>query len=154
MLLGDISFTAPEKARFLTDAHNEVDEELGYVYSLPLGPLPFSTHVALILKRTTILIASGRLILDRDAAGEDLSLHAYGRSLLDEGRERLRAMRSGGIDLIGVTKLEIQATDGNAPSIFQGDTYSGVDAFYSWLNASPYDMGPAAGEPYWRPGNS
>lgn len=151
LLLGDISFTGPERTRFLTDAHNEVDEELGYVYTLPLGPTPFSTHVALILKRTTALIASGRLILDRDAVGEDMALHAYGQSLLQEGMMRLAGMRSGAIDLVAVVKIPGTQGAGNAPSIIQGDTTSGVDAFYGWINSSPYDA-PTMGQPWWQPG--
>lgn len=152
LMLGDLTFSSGSKDRFTSDAHDEVNEELGYVYVLPLGPKPFTPHVDLILKRTTALIASGRLILDSNAVGENLQLHAYGLSLLNEGRERLAAIRMGTIALEGIVKNEQDAADGNGLSIIPGDAYSGVETFYSWIN-DPWGCPiPAGGAPIWTPG--
>jgi hypothetical protein len=158
LLIGDITFTTSETDKFVNFAADEMDSELGVMYVIPLSGVDgaaIPAHVLLTLKRCNALIASGRLILSRAAGGEGDTLHAYGKSLVDEGKSLLCAMADGTLTLSGVLKLDAFGSvdsGGNAPSIQQGDATSGVDAFYSWLTAGPYDAVPSPGSPWWGPG--
>ena len=124
LLTGDLTIgSTVNRDKFVQDATDEINSRVGFVYELPLNPAP-ATHIALTLKRCANLIASGRLILALGAGGEDLSLHAYGESLLREGQSILHAIESGQIDL-GCDKLAVHS-EGNAPTILQGDSSSGA----------------------------
>src|SRR5690606_19248186 len=85
----------------------------------------------LMLKNINILIASGRLILDMAAGGEDTSLHAYGRAMWSEGTTLLNRISSGEIRLVGAPEIEnTDLTRNTAPSIHNEDPYSLVAGFY------------------------
>lgn len=133
MMIGDLTYDADYRNTFRSRAKDEIDTALGFLYLIPLSPSP-SVHVGLILKQIEARLASGRLILDRTAAMEDNSLQAYGNSLLKEGQQMLMQITTGMVELIGQTRVPSAATAGNAPVIIQGDTTSGVDAYYNWLN--------------------
>lgn len=150
LLLGDLTLSASlDKARFVQDATDEIDACIGFIYELPLSPTP-SGHIQLTLKRCANLIASGRLVLAVGAGGEDGSLHAYGESLLREGRMILESIESGQIDL-SCTKKPVHS-EGNAPTILNAETSSGVDAFYAYVSSWPLPHShDATGIPLWRP---
>jgi phage gp36-like protein len=152
LLVGDITISEGTKARFVEDAAKEMDASLASAYLLPLSPIPpavaLPEYSILSLERTSNLIASGRLLMDRAAGGEDTALHAYGLSLLTEGQMLLRSLVAGTITLPAL-RIPEQATASNAPSLVNFDAYSGVDAFYEFAT-DPY----AVSVPYggWRPG--
>lgn len=151
--MGDITYQAGEKIRFINAAHNEVDMAIGFVYKLPLLPTPIG-HVALILQRAETLIASARLLMDRAAPAEDVRrVQHYGISLLAEGHGILEMIKTGQISLYPAAKVDDQANPGNAPQIFQADSSSGVDAFYDYIQISPLTPpAPYGTRPWWGPG--
>jgi phage gp36-like protein len=146
LLTGDIGGLEDLKQTFLVMATEEMDGMIGFVYVLPLQGV--SVHAALILKSICRKLASGWLLMSQSAGSEDTSVHAYGKSLVDEAYRDLWAIRNGQIDL-GVPKITT-ASAGDAPSIIQGDLTSAVDAYYAWQNL-PVDY-PALLGPIWRPG--
>jgi phage gp36-like protein len=136
LLVGDISGVEPLKQQFITAATEEIDSQLGFIYELPLSGA--SAHGTLILKGICRKLASGRLLMAQASASEDNSVHAYGMSLVEEAQRDLWSIRNAQTD-IGAVKVASAATSGNAPTIIQGDTTSGVDYFYAWLNRSRFD---------------
>lgn len=146
LLVGDTSFDANEAQRFVDGATAEIDSRLGFTYVLPL-PEVLPPHMALLLQRTSNLIASGRFLLARATPGEDNSLHAYGLSLLQEGQGILTQIATGMIDLVGIERI-LTHSGSNAPEIFNADSCSGVDAFYLWMNTPATPRYPAV----WVPG--
>ena len=150
LLLGDLLISATlDKARYVQDATDEIDACIGFIYELPLSPTP-SGHIQLTLKRCANLIASGRLVLAVGAGSEDGSLHAYGESLLREGRMILESIESGQIDL-GSIKKPVHS-EGNAPTILNADSTSAVDSFYAYVSAWPNPHShDTSGVPIWKP---
>lgn len=150
LLLGDLTVSASiDRSRVVQDATDEIDACIGFIYELPLSPTP-SGHIKLTLKRCANLIASGRLVMAVAAGGEDTSLHAYGESLLREGRMLLESIESGQIDL-GCTK-KLVYSEGNAPSITNADSTSAVDAFYAYVSSWPFPhQHDRSGVPIWKP---
>lgn len=146
LLVGDIGGLDGLKPKFIQMATDEIDGMLGFVYVLPLGGL--SAHATLIIKNIARKLASGRLINSQATAGEDNQVHAYGQSLIDEAFRDLWAIRNGDTDL-GVPKIASMQTSGDAPEIYQGDEFSGVDAFYAWMGSGPGYYRPTYG---WSPG--
>jgi phage gp36-like protein len=151
LLVGDIIIQSQDAERFLQIAADEMDSVLGAIYELPLNPEPLPGHIALRLKRCNAVLASGRLILAQAAASEDGSLHAYGRSLVREGVEMLESIRTGSMQLIGLTKVAPHGGEdgGNAPVVVVGDATSGVDAFYDATRIDPF---PWTDRFRWSPG--
>lgn len=89
------------KQKFVDDAADEIDSKLGFLYAtVPLivdpalpGALP--RHERLLLKNINNRLASGRLILTLDIAGEDTTLHAYGWSLVRDSLRELMLVANG-----------------------------------------------------------
>ncbi len=132
LLIGDITYDTGTTDRFRVIAKNEIDSKLGWLYVLPLTGI--TSHITLILQNIESHIATGRLILDRAAGGEDSALQAYGASLLKEGQDDLMMIMSGMLVLTGAQRIASEAAEGNAPSIIEGDMTSGVDAYYGWVS--------------------
>lgn len=146
MVLGDLE-TSLDRVKFITMATTEMNAVIGRVYVVPLTGL--ADYATLFLKQCSILISSGRFIMASAIGAESESTHAYGQSLLDEGKMMLQQILNGDVLLSGADPAPGTGTTGNAPSIQQGDIYSGVDSFYQWMG-SDYDATLAG--PYWRPG--
>lgn len=149
LLIGDMTISDSDKTRYLNLGAEDIDAELGTVYELPLGPLPLPAHVQLLLKRANRLVSSGRLIMDKALIAQDQGLHAYGKSLYDEGMGMVYAMATGKIDLQDVIKIVTQ-TEGQGAMTTGGDVPSGVDWFYDFVSADPWTTGPVTQS--WRPG--
>lgn len=117
----------------------EIDIAVGHIYKTPIsfGPEPValeSRPSVLYLKKINWLIASGRIILDMAAAGENDNQHAYGMGMLKEGLKMLADLASGEVKLVGAIKLDVpegQATPWTGPAVFQQDPASLVESFYS-----------------------
>jgi hypothetical protein len=69
--------------------------------------------------------------------------------VLKEGQNLLAQVASGMLDLRTITKITGGAQSVAGPSIVQGDSVSGVDAFYEWLSGSPSTGGMLQ---TWQPG--
>lgn len=145
LLVGDLLLSSKvDPQRFVSDATDEINSQLGRVYTLPLGSLP--TYQALLLKRCANLIASGRLMLAMASGTEDTSVNAYGEMLLREGKSILQGIVNGTIKL----DSPLAPSDGpnNLPVIESADSVSGVEAFYGFIQRDPRYSGHPPYQPY------
>lgn len=137
LLLGDILLKPGfDKQKFVNDAADEMDSKLGWRYALPLrveGVAPPGTedswkdlpqHQVLLLKTINNRLASGRLILTLDMAGEQTTLHAYGWSLIQEALKDLIALANGDAVLDAEPMTPASAFTNKAPSITNPDEES------------------------------
>lgn len=147
LLTGDIPLAGKygDGTSFVDFAADEIDSQIGHIYVTPveLDPLePGNRPALLLLKKINILLASGRIILDMAAGGEDRELQAYGNSMLREALGLLNQITNGTIVLGGATLLPTTTDDLNsAVSIANEDPYSLVQGFYDRYS-QPY------GQPY------
>jgi hypothetical protein len=128
---------------FVEAAAEEIDAQLGHIYKTPLEidpNVPSNRPAILLLKNMNNLIASGRLVLDLAASSEDDSLHAYGRSMLQEGLTLLRMIQQRDILLTGAEQIVSSEGDKNltGPMILNEDPVSLVEGFYN----PPYSIAP------------
>jgi hypothetical protein len=142
LLVGDIPFSPNEQDRYVNEAADEMDGDIGAEYNLPLPLDLMPPHVRLKLKNCNAMLASGRLLLSRASHGQDTSIHAYGASLVKEAKAIIGAIKTGQFELAGASR-RIAQTGGNAPTIINYDRTSAVDTFYGQLGR-PGDL--------WRPG--
>lgn len=140
LLTGDIPLAGKygDGSNFVALAADEIDAQIGHIY---VTPVVFDTSTPekaaknrparLLLKKINNLLASGRIVLDMAAGGEDASLHAYGASMWKEGIDLLNQISSGGIRLTDAPLLDERDDDeNNRVSIAQEDPYSLVQGFY------------------------
>lgn len=152
LLIGDLPLgSSVNPQRWIDDAADEIDATIGHRYAIPI-PIEQLTDVSrLTLKIINARLASGRLLLAQAQGGEDDSLHAYGKWLLDEATVALSALREGNIILESDDgsygpSLEDDAFD--APSIKNKDEVSIVESFYDDVNAVGY-FSPVANGRSW-----
>lgn len=123
--------------KFVQDAADEIDSQLGFVYETPFDVSETSGLVRparLLLKRLNVFIATGRLLMAASASGEDDNLHAYAKSLVDNALKTLEMIRVGEIVLEGAVEINPTTTDKpRGPMWFNPDVESTVDAFYTEL---------------------
>lgn len=134
LLIGDIPLPARigDGSKFVDMAADEIDSQVGHIYTTPIviPDEPQYRPARLLLKKINNLIASGRIILDMAAGGEDNDLHAYGRSMLNEGLSLLASIVTGRIVLIGAPLLPGTEDVDTGPLIVNEDPESLVEAFY------------------------
>lgn len=164
LLTGDIPLAGKygDGTAFVNLAADEIDSQIGHIYITPVvfdvGDPEDPIKVAkarparLLLKKINTLLASGRIILDMAAGGEDDRLHAYGRSMVNEALSLLNKITNMDIILVGAEMLPDAADDQNTgPSVLQEDPYSLVRGFYDRYSSgaivSPMPMRPYADEP-------
>lgn len=114
LLLGDLVLNPSlDKQKWVVEAANEMDSKLGWLYDLPLRPADLDEeedvddttwtllprYEVLTLKGINNKLASGRLILTLDIAGEGTNLHAYGWYLVREAQGELLLLANGEVDL-------------------------------------------------------
>lgn len=110
LLLGDtILGGGVDPQKFVDAAADEMDSKLGWLYATPINVLgdplaippvvALPRHEALLLKGINNKLASGRLILTLDIAGEGTTLHAYGARLVKEAMDELLLLANGTLDL-------------------------------------------------------
>lgn len=132
LLTGDMQFPAyidPDK--FVASTAEEIDAVIGQLYITPVvvATSPLSRSTMLILKKVNNFLASGRIILAMDAAGQNKQLHSYGKYMVTEAEGILKAITEGKITLAGATP--ILSGGGTAPVIVNAESTSTVDEFYS-----------------------
>lgn len=131
LMTGDVAIsTQVNKTNFIEMASDEIDSELGARYITPVDMSVLADHSRKLLKRCSALISSGRLIMALPIPSEDMSVNAYGKYLLEEGKAILCSIAGGDIELVGAPTDPVYTTAGNAPGIRNYDADSGVDAFY------------------------
>lgn len=136
LLVGDIPLPARHGngTAMIAATADEMDSQFGHIYVTPVAipDTPANRPARLLLKRINNLLASGRLVLDMAAGGEDRELHAYGASMVMEALGLLNKISSGEMALTGADRLE--QTDGDShwtgPTIANEDPVSLVETFY------------------------
>lgn len=134
LLLGAIPTPAGvSKTQFVQDAADEIDSYIGQLYLTPvnLEDPELSRPVKLLLKRLNVHLATGRLILAVTSNDEDDRLHAYGRNLIREALELLKAIAAGTFLLEGVPAAEHLTPKATTVLIHNEDAESSVEAFYN-----------------------
>jgi hypothetical protein len=152
LLTGDIPLAGRygDGQRFVDLAADEIDAQIGHIYVTPIVFDESTPEKAarlrpakLLLKKINTLLASGRIILDMAAGGEDDRLHAYGKSMHDEAVLLLNSITSGQIALTDAPVLAEDVDADNGPTIAQDDPYSLVEGFYKQYGRSPLAPVPA-----------
>lgn len=130
---------------------DDIDAQLGHIYQTPIvvPDEPKYRPTLLLLKKINNLLASGRLMLDMSAAGEDDNPNAYGMQMLREGLALLGQIQSGSIILAGAPRID-ESTGAPGPLIHNEDSVSLVEQFYNptlrqQLSLFAIDRGPYAG---------
>jgi hypothetical protein len=141
LLTGNIPLPAAlNAAKFVSDAADEIDSIIGFVYQTPIDVTITSVvdrPARLLLKRISNWLASGRLILAVDSGGEDTTLHAYGLKLVNDALMALNAIAAGEVVLQGAVQITpAVGTVGpqSAPTINNLDALSQVEEFYDAFN--------------------
>lgn len=135
-----------EKARFVTQASEEMDSKLGYRYVVPIDlsetadpVLPL--HQRLLLKDIAIKLASGRYIMSMTVHAPNEAMSAYALYLVREGEMNLMSIANGQIDLkakeIGQDGSDVGAIDppekadpfARIPGVWNPDAVSAVTIF-------------------------
>ncbi len=129
--------TGLSKAKFVQDAADEINTQIGSLYKTPVT---FDTAedqekyavTMTFLKQLNARLATGRLIMALDAAGQNSQLHAYGLFLLKEVKDILQQIKDRDIILEGapVNSNDPHELGAPGPKVFQLDAFSGVEAFY------------------------
>lgn len=144
LLLGEIPLPGYMSAdKMITDAADEIDSYLGYVYTTPFNVTatgPLARPARLLLKRINAHLATGRIILAVASPEENRNLHAYGWQLVSESIAALQAIAKGEIVLEGATpNADAPAGEpATAPLINNLDSESNVEAFYNRLSNPNY----------------
>jgi hypothetical protein len=138
LLTGNIPTPASlDPAKFVSDAADEMDSIIGRIYHTPVDISPSGTvsrPSRLALKRINVHLATGRLLLAADAAGEQQKLHEYAIYLVKSAQEALNAIVTGQVVLDGAIVEEGDGTlNVTTPLINNIDDVSNVEAFYDFF---------------------
>jgi len=125
------------------DATDEIDSRIGLIYKTPVDMSedgPVSRPGRLLLKRIANFLASGRLLLQVAAPGEQTELHAYAKSLVDEAHAGIEAICNGTIALEGAEQVELEQRRSNTPLIANVDPSSNVEDFYNKFTTPQFTL--------------
>jgi hypothetical protein len=152
LLTGDIPLAGKygDGTQFVNLAADEIDAQIGHLYITPVVFVENTPEQIakvrpskLLLKKINTLLASGRIVLDMAAGGEDDRLHAYGKSMLDEAVFLLNQISSGKIILIDAPELpNVEDDENTGPSLHNEDPYSLVQGFYDRYSGKTLLPGP------------
>lgn len=147
LLTGNIPLPSyVDKDAYIQAAADEIDAVVGQIYVTPVSVQagPTTRPTQLILKKANNFLASGRIILAMDSAGQEDQMHKYGRYLVGEAEKILQGIIDGKIILTGATQIN-GATGVTAPTILNAETESLVDQYYDNFNVAtwPYPSKPA-----------
>lgn len=157
LLTGDLDLPRymGDGSSFVNMAAEDIDSHVGHIYVTPIivsSSNPRHRASELILKRINRMLASGRIMLDIAAAGEQSDLHAYGRAMLKEAMDLLDKISSGDIVLAGAEPLPVpegEQGDSSGPRIHNEDSVSLVQSFYEGLDPNNlYPLGRPQVRPY------
>lgn len=149
LLLGNIP-TPSDADTYVQDAADEIDSLLGMRYESPIvlsEDDPVQRPGALLLKRINVWLASGRLIMALDGAGEDDQVHQYAKYLMTEAKSALQNLSDGSIILPGGVPINPDSPVSTGPQASWGDDASPVEQYQTVFgnNASTAlkDVSPA-----------
>ena len=131
LLLGNVPIPVTA-GKYVTDAADEMDSHLGLTYVTPVvldENIPAQRSGFLLLKRINTWLASGRLLMALDAAGEDDQLHQYAEYLVSNALLALGKITDGSISLPGAEPINPEVNRVTGPMATWGDDTSPVEAF-------------------------
>jgi hypothetical protein len=130
LMLGNIPIPT-DAQKYVDLAAEEIDSKIGFKYATPVvvGSSPEERPTTLLLKKINAWLASGRLIMAKDAGGEDDQLHQYGFYLVNEAMAALNAIVDGSVVLPGATPATPDDNLSSAPIISNVDASSAVEDF-------------------------
>lgn len=141
ILLGDLPIPGyVDKQKYVDDAAEEMDSYIGYTYVTPIDmdtAGPVIRPARLLLHRIATHLSTGRLILALAVASEDKSLHAYGKSLVDESLAAVQKIVDREIPITGAISVSGSVVSPSGPMITNVDSFSLVEDFYQWLSNPP-----------------
>lgn len=154
LLAGNIPTPAAlAPARFVSDAADEIDSEIGHIYETPIDvsdASPVVRPARLLLKRINNFLASGRLMMAAAAGSQKLEVHAYANKLVEDAKASLASIANGDVPLTGAVRVG-GAPDSESftgPQIYNKDAESNVDAFYDRIANPGYTY--LFGDPFGR----
>jgi phage gp36-like protein len=131
LLLGNVPLPGTAM-KYVTDAADEIDSNLGAMYVTPIvldENVPAQRSGFLLLKRINAWLASGRLLMALDAAGEDDQVHQYAKYLVDGAMLALQKITDGSITIPGAEPVNPDVPRVTGPMASWGDDTSPVEAF-------------------------
>jgi hypothetical protein len=131
LLLGNVPIPTTA-AKYVQDAADEMDSRLGLRYVTPVildGNVPAQRPGVLLLKRINTWLASGRLLMALDAAGEDDQVHQYADRLVREAMAALKMIEDGEILLPGAEPVNPTESRTTGPVASWGDDASPVEEY-------------------------
>lgn len=118
------------KAHYVNISADEMDVELGKVYKLPLGPnYDPGSWAGKLLAKINRYLATGKIVIDAAAGGEDRSLNSYGYYHVRQANDALAAIVAGTIDL-PFDSIDTDPDRVGPVQIENREPASFVDAFY------------------------
>lgn len=142
LLLGDLPLPAyVDVDKIIRDVADEIDSHVGFVYQTPFDLSDdslLSRPSRLLIKRISVHLSTGRIILSVATTGEQNDTHAWGRRLVSDAMAALAAIRNGTFFLEGATLLPQANVEVTTPLIFNEDARSQVEAFYGALENPTY----------------
>lgn len=134
LVLGNVPVPV-SAGKYVQDAADEMDSRLGLLYVTPIvldESVPTQRPAFLLLKRINAWLASGRLIMALDAAGEDDQLHQYAERLVNEAMAAIKMIIEREIDLPGAEPVNPgESSSVTGPIASWGDDTSPVEAYDS-----------------------
>lgn len=151
LLIGDIPLQARhgDGSQMIKAQANDIDAQIGHIYLTPVEvpDEPQFRPTLLLLKKINNLLASGRLMLDMSAAGEDDNPNAYGMQMLREGLALLGQIQSGAIVLAGAPRID-EGQGAPGLLIHNEDQVSLVEQFYNPQLRQQLSLFGVDGTPY------
>jgi len=129
LIVGDMNLTGVDTAIYLSTAERDMNSVLGEIYVLPIPGTLDQRHLD-SLKNIHAKIATGLLIMAQAVSQESEVVHAYGASLLEEGKDKLHDLANL-VELSGTpgaVRIIATSEDRRARAI-GGDTTSPFDVF-------------------------
>lgn len=127
--LGDVSVPPSINLYdYINGAADEINSELGQIYTLPLDLSLAPAWVALKLKKINAKWAAGRFVAGRALPTENGSLNAFATWLLKDATSELGLIMSGTVNLPGLPRVQ-GSFRASAPRQAFRDASSAVDAF-------------------------
>ena len=143
LLIGDLIVSTTLKDKHVTDASDEIDAKLGFIYTVPFVESAVSAPAWILIRRIANNLASGRLLLEVNQSREPAAVGyqqqpvkvvSYGQSLIDEAEHALDLILQGDIPLTPVTPDPTGAPVLHGARVGNADGYSQVEAFYGWAS--------------------
>lgn len=141
LLIGDVTLKASTAdatlQKHIDGAADKIDAAIGAIYQTPVNLNSVSRPGWLLLKQIAINIASGRLLMESDQAGEGTKVHDYALYLLQQADMALDAIVKGDVNLRPSVENENQDSARGKVLVNNLDGYSQVEAFYGWAASPP-----------------